>query len=235
MAQQLAQAGVLTCVIQYSLYPDALAPQMVDELSQALTWTFNNIGQHGGNSSQVAAVPAVPALPSMILQQATSAALYASDTQLICYSSSLHDCAAQTQFTHTYIDVTCSTPGPLVTPNSGWQSALLHCLLHNYGRNGGILSLCQQVSLVGHSAGAQMCAMALLHRAKALSKHKQSHQSINKSGQTSGQDSQLPTDVRMPAKFIGTPRVLLALIGSLSLPATAGASAPAICLVLNQH
>lgn len=53
MARQLAQAGVVTCVIQYSLYPDALAPQMVDELSQALTWTFSNIRQHGGNPGQV--------------------------------------------------------------------------------------------------------------------------------------------------------------------------------------
>lgn len=65
MAQQLAQAGVLTCVIQYSLYPDALAPQMVDELSQALTWTFNNIGQHGGNPHQVTAVPALLAVPAV--------------------------------------------------------------------------------------------------------------------------------------------------------------------------
>lgn len=54
MAKQLAQAGVLTCVLQYSLYPEALAPEMVDELSQALTWTFNNINQHGGNPNQVA-------------------------------------------------------------------------------------------------------------------------------------------------------------------------------------
>ncbi len=53
MASQLAKAGILTCVIQYSLYPDALAPQMVDELSQALTWTFNNISKHGGNPKQV--------------------------------------------------------------------------------------------------------------------------------------------------------------------------------------
>lgn len=53
MASQLAKAGILTCVIQYSLYPDALAPQMVDELSQALTWTFNNISKHGGNPNQV--------------------------------------------------------------------------------------------------------------------------------------------------------------------------------------
>ena len=53
MASQLAKAGILTCVIQYSLYPDALAPQMVDELSQALTWTFLNISKHGGNPNQV--------------------------------------------------------------------------------------------------------------------------------------------------------------------------------------
>lgn len=65
--------------------------------------------------------------------------------------------------------------------------------------------MCQQVSLVGHSAGAQMCAMALLHRAKALTKHKQSHQSKAKSGQANGQGSQLPADVCMPANFIGVP------------------------------
>lgn len=53
MAEQLAQAGILTCVMQYTLYPEALAPQMVDELSQALTWTFRNISQHGGNPRQV--------------------------------------------------------------------------------------------------------------------------------------------------------------------------------------
>lgn len=48
-----------------------------------------------------------------------------------------------------------------------------------------------------------MCAMALLHRAKALSKYKQSHQSSSKSGQGLTQDTQLPPHVRMPAKFIG--------------------------------
>ena len=53
MAKQLAEAGILTCVIQYTLYPDALAPQMVDELSQALTWTFKNISQHGGDPEVV--------------------------------------------------------------------------------------------------------------------------------------------------------------------------------------
>lgn len=114
MARQLAQAGVVTCVIQYSLYPDALAPQMVDELSQSLTWTFSNIRQHGGN------------------------------------------------------------PG--------------------------------QVSLVGHSAGAQMCAMALLHRAQGLRKHKQSQHSTHNPRQSSelgGQSDLVLAELRMPARFIG--------------------------------
>ncbi|KAL0048047.1 hypothetical protein WJX82_006508 [Trebouxia sp. C0006] len=106
MASQLAKAGILTCVIQYSLYPDALAPQMVDELSQALTWTFLNISKHGGN------------------------------------------------------------------PN--------------------------QVSLLGHSAGGQMCAMALLHRAKALSKRTKLERRSN------GHQQELaPAQDRMPARFIG--------------------------------
>ena len=90
MARQLAEAGVLTCVIQYSLYPNALAPQMVDELSQALTWTFNNIAQHGGNPRQVAAGPALPAVPSGLAATPSGDALYASATQPICCSSSLH-------------------------------------------------------------------------------------------------------------------------------------------------
>ena len=51
-----------------------------------------------------------------------------------------------------------------------------------------------------------MCAMALLHRAKALSKYKQSHQSSSKSGQGLARDTQLPPHVRMPASFIGTSR-----------------------------
>lgn len=50
-----------------------------------------------------------------------------------------------------------------------------------------------------------MCAMALLHRAKALSKYKQSHEGSSKSGQGLAQDTQLPAHVRMPANFIGRP------------------------------
>ena len=55
-----------------------------------------------------------------------------------------------------------------------------------------------QISLIGHSAGGQMCAMALLHRAKALSKHRK-HE-----GKASGQETGLtPAEERMPASFIG--------------------------------
>ena len=55
-----------------------------------------------------------------------------------------------------------------------------------------------QISLIGHSAGGQMCAMALLHRAKALSKHRK-HE-----GKASGQETGLtPAEERMPARFIG--------------------------------
>lgn len=53
IAYGLAQAGVVTCVIQYSLYPKALAPQMVQEVSQALTWTLDNITKHGGDPKRV--------------------------------------------------------------------------------------------------------------------------------------------------------------------------------------
>ncbi len=56
-----------------------------------------------------------------------------------------------------------------------------------------------QVSLLGHSAGGQMCAMALLHRAKALSKH-------TKLGRRSNghQQDSVPARERMPARFIGS-------------------------------
>ncbi|BDA51015.1 probable isoprenylcysteine alpha-carbonyl methylesterase I at N-terminal half [Coccomyxa sp. Obi] len=53
MATRLAQEGILTCVLQYSLYPEAQAQDMVAELSAALTWTFNNITRYGGSPSKV--------------------------------------------------------------------------------------------------------------------------------------------------------------------------------------
>ncbi len=43
MATRLAQCGILTCVVSYTLYPQAKARDMVAELSQALSWTLDNI------------------------------------------------------------------------------------------------------------------------------------------------------------------------------------------------
>ena len=54
-ATRLAQAGVITAVIQYTLYgyPSALAPTMAEEVSQALTWTFDHIRSLGGDPENV--------------------------------------------------------------------------------------------------------------------------------------------------------------------------------------
>lgn len=38
---------------QYSLYPDALVPAMVDEVGQALTWMLNNAEAYGGDPKRV--------------------------------------------------------------------------------------------------------------------------------------------------------------------------------------
>jgi len=56
-----------------------------------------------------------------------------------------------------------------------------------------------QVSLLGHSAGGQICAMALLHRAKALSKHTKLERRSN-----GHQQDLAPAQERMPARFIGS-------------------------------
>jgi hypothetical protein len=39
--------------LQYTLYPDVLIPQMVAELSRALSWTFDHVPGLGGNASKV--------------------------------------------------------------------------------------------------------------------------------------------------------------------------------------
>ncbi|KAL4442435.1 hypothetical protein ABPG77_005019 [Micractinium sp. CCAP 211/92] len=56
LATRLAQAGVITAVMSYSLYPDALIPQMVAEVSRALSWTMDNARRLGGNPQQVSLV-----------------------------------------------------------------------------------------------------------------------------------------------------------------------------------
>ncbi len=49
LALRMAQAGLVVVAIEYTLYPTATVPQMIDELLLSLTWTFANIRQWGGD------------------------------------------------------------------------------------------------------------------------------------------------------------------------------------------
>lgn len=56
MATRLAGAGVLTVVMHYSLFPGALVPEMVDEVSAALSWTLDHCATLGGDPARVSLV-----------------------------------------------------------------------------------------------------------------------------------------------------------------------------------
>lgn len=53
LATRLAQAGIVTAIMSYSLYPTAQAPEMAGEVSRALTWTLDNISRFGGDSKNI--------------------------------------------------------------------------------------------------------------------------------------------------------------------------------------
>ncbi|KAF5842975.1 Alpha/Beta hydrolase protein [Dunaliella salina] len=54
MATRLAQMGFVVLVHTYTLFPDALIPQMVEETSRALSWTLDNVETlYKGDPSQV--------------------------------------------------------------------------------------------------------------------------------------------------------------------------------------
>ncbi|GFR41630.1 hypothetical protein Agub_g2357 [Astrephomene gubernaculifera] len=55
MATRLAQAGMVVVVPTYTLYPEALAGTMVEEVSAALTWTFDNVRRYGGDPDRITA------------------------------------------------------------------------------------------------------------------------------------------------------------------------------------
>lgn len=56
MAVRCAQAGIVTAVMSYTLYPQAKVPTMVDEVGSALDWTLENISLYGGDPSRVVLV-----------------------------------------------------------------------------------------------------------------------------------------------------------------------------------
>ncbi|KAG0567563.1 hypothetical protein KC19_7G143700 [Ceratodon purpureus] len=49
----LAEEGVVAVLAQYTLYPKVLAVDQVGEMSDALTWTMDNIAQYGGDPNRV--------------------------------------------------------------------------------------------------------------------------------------------------------------------------------------
>jgi acetyl esterase/lipase len=53
LATSLARLGVITCVMQYTLYPDALVPQLVQEVAAAFDWALENVGSYGGDARKV--------------------------------------------------------------------------------------------------------------------------------------------------------------------------------------
>ncbi|KXZ41379.1 hypothetical protein GPECTOR_510g480 [Gonium pectorale] len=55
LAARLAQAGVVVVVPTYTLYPEALVGTMVEEVSAALSWTFDNAARYGGDPSRITA------------------------------------------------------------------------------------------------------------------------------------------------------------------------------------
>jgi hypothetical protein len=53
----------VVAAVEYTLYPAATVPQMVDELLLALAWTFAHIDQHGGEPRGAHAPPVLAAGP----------------------------------------------------------------------------------------------------------------------------------------------------------------------------
>ena len=53
MASRLAEEGVVTCVATYTLFPKARADTMWREVSDAITWTFDNVNRYGGDADRV--------------------------------------------------------------------------------------------------------------------------------------------------------------------------------------
>jgi acetyl esterase/lipase len=55
LATRLAQEGIMTCIMEYSLYPSCEVNTMVEEVSTALDWVMDAPALHGNNSKVVLA------------------------------------------------------------------------------------------------------------------------------------------------------------------------------------
>jgi hypothetical protein len=179
MASRLAQCGILTCVVSYTLYPQAKARDMVAELSQALTWTLNNINTFGGDPKQACLLAYRASVISGVtrnLYLTPHAWTHGGEFERLLSShlSILGRCAFLFfPLTLAGMKATGSRHRPL------------------------------QVSALGHSAGAHMWAMVLIGRARAA-REKPLH---NKHAHTGKADDE-QQDHRMPAQFIGGSRGL---------------------------
>ncbi len=60
MAARLAQAGILTLVMSYSLYPKASAAMQTAEVNDAFNWSLLNAGKYGGNPAEVESTASPP-------------------------------------------------------------------------------------------------------------------------------------------------------------------------------
>jgi prenylcysteine alpha-carboxyl methylesterase len=56
MATRLAQAGIITCIMQYTLYPAASSPDMAAQVDIALSTVLDGIGMWGGSGGNVTLV-----------------------------------------------------------------------------------------------------------------------------------------------------------------------------------
>jgi sugar (pentulose or hexulose) kinase len=56
----LYSSSILYCChlyrLQYTLYPEGLVPQLVDEVSAAFDWAMEHVQQYGGDAQQVMVV-----------------------------------------------------------------------------------------------------------------------------------------------------------------------------------
>ena len=81
MASRLAEEGVVTCVATYTLFPQALCRQMWTEVSDAITWTLDNVGGFGGSPDRVTLVGhSAGAQICSLWRSSTAAASPATDT-----------------------------------------------------------------------------------------------------------------------------------------------------------